>query len=180
MNATGSPALRDANLDKLRGPPFDVLVLGGGINGAATAAALSARGARVALLERRDFGSVTSQESSNLVWGGIKYLETYELGLVRKLCKARNELLRAFPSSVEEIRFYASHPRGFRHGKRTLILGTWLYWALGSFLTRPPRPCPCAPWSGRSRSSPSRGWTAASNTPMRSCPTATPGLHGGF
>ena len=139
MDATGSPSLREANLDKLRGPPFDVLVLGGGINGAATAAALSARGARVALLERRDFGSVTSQESSNLVWGGIKYLETYELGLVRKLCKARNELLRAFPSSVEEIRFYASHPSGFRHGKRILILGTWLYWALGSFLTRPPR-----------------------------------------
>ncbi|HET6414153.1 MAG TPA: FAD-dependent oxidoreductase [Anaeromyxobacter sp.] len=139
MDATGSPSLREANLDKLRGPPFDVLVLGGGINGAATAAALSARGARVALLERRDFGSATSQESSNLVWGGIKYLETYELGLVRKLCKARNELLRAFPSSVEEIRFYASHPREFRHGKRILILGTWLYWALGSFFTRPPR-----------------------------------------
>ncbi|HET9594290.1 MAG TPA: FAD-dependent oxidoreductase [Anaeromyxobacteraceae bacterium] len=133
------PALRAANLERLSGSPFDVAVLGGGINGAVTAAALAARGARVALLERRDFGAATSQESSNLVWGGIKYLESYQLGLVRKLCRARNQLLRAFPSSVQEIRFYASHPRGFRHPRWKLVLGTWLYWALGGFRTRRPR-----------------------------------------
>jgi glycerol-3-phosphate dehydrogenase len=116
-----------------------VLVLGGGINGAVTAAALSARGARVALLEKGDFGAATSQESSNLVWGGIKYLETYELGLVRKLCRSRNRLLRAYPGAVEEIRFYAAHARGFRHRRATLVAGTWLYWALGGFATRRPR-----------------------------------------
>lgn len=136
---TGLPALRQANLARLRETSFDVLVLGGGINGAVTAAALSARGARVALLERNDFASATSQESSNLVWGGIKYLETYELGLVRKLCRSRNRLLRAYPSSVREIRFYATHERGFRHRRATLVAGTWLYWALGGFFTRRPR-----------------------------------------
>lgn len=135
----GAPRLREASLDRLQGAVFDVLVLGGGINGAVAAAALSARGARVALLEKRDFGSATSQESSNLIWGGIKYLESYELGLVRKLCRSRNRLLRAYPSAVQEIRFYATHERSFRHRRATLVAGTWLYWALGGFFTRRPR-----------------------------------------
>ena len=139
MNGPGSPALRNASLERLSRVSFDALVLGGGINGAVSAAALSARGARVALVERGDFGSATSQESSNLVWGGIKYLESFELGLVRKLCLARNALLRAYPSSVRETRFYTSHVRGFRHGRWKLLLGAWLYWALGGFFTRRPR-----------------------------------------
>jgi glycerol-3-phosphate dehydrogenase len=139
MNAHGSPALREANVERLSLSCFDVLVVGGGINGAVSAASLAARGARVALVDRGDFAASTSQESSNLVWGGIKYLETYELGLVRKLCRARNELIRSYPSSVSEIRFYTSVARGFRHGHWTLVLGAWLYWALGSFFTRRPR-----------------------------------------
>lgn len=131
--------LRDTNLEKLAGTRFDVLVLGGGINGAVSAAALSARGARVALIDKGDFASVTSQQSSNLAWGGIKYLETYELGLVRKLCRARNELIRAYPSTVQEIRFTVSHEKGFRHGRLLLLLGAWLYWIIGNFFTRRPR-----------------------------------------
>jgi glycerol-3-phosphate dehydrogenase len=133
------PTLRDTNLEKLASGPFDVLVVGGGINGAVSAAALAARGARVALVERADFASATSQSSSNLIWGGIKYLESYELGLVRKLCRARNELMRSFPSSVLEIRFFTSVARGFRHGRWVLVLGALLYWALGGFFTRAPR-----------------------------------------
>jgi glycerol-3-phosphate dehydrogenase len=132
-------ALRDTNIGKLGEGTFDVLVLGGGINGAVSAAALSARGARVALLDRGDFAGLTSQESSNLAWGGIKYMESFELGLVRKLCRSRNHLIRSYPSTVQEIRFYASHERGFRHGLWKLWLGTWLYWVIGSFFTRHPR-----------------------------------------
>ena len=139
MNRNESSSLRASVLEQLDGSALDVLVLGGGINGAVTAAALSAWGAKVGLLERNDFGSATSQESSNLVWGGIKYLETREIGLVRKLCKSRNQLLRSFPSSVREIRFYTSHSRDFRHSRWTLLLGSWLYWTLGGCFTRPPR-----------------------------------------
>ncbi|MCA1825392.1 MAG: glycerol-3-phosphate dehydrogenase/oxidase [Myxococcales bacterium] len=131
--------LRDTNILRLAEQRFDVLVLGGGINGAVSAAALAGRGAKVALIDRGDFASVTSQQSSNLAWGGIKYLETLELGLVRKLCLARNRLIRSFPSIVQEIRFYVSHERGFRHGRWKLLLGAWLYWAIGSFFTRKPR-----------------------------------------
>ena len=131
--------LRDTNLGRLAETRFDALVLGGGINGAVSAAALAARGAKVALIDKGDFASVTSQQSSNLAWGGIKYLETYEFGLVRKLCRARNELIRAYPSTVQEIRFTTSHEKNFRHGRLLLILGAWLYWAIGNFFTRRPR-----------------------------------------
>jgi glycerol-3-phosphate dehydrogenase len=139
----GRPAtcmkLRATNLHKLEAKTFDVLVLGGGINGAVSAAALSARGASVALIDRGDFAGFTSQQSSNLAWGGIKYLESYELALVRKLCVSRNLLLRSYPSTVQEIRFYTAHERGFRHGLWKLVLGTFVYWLFGSFFTRAPR-----------------------------------------
>ncbi|WP_437816028.1 glycerol-3-phosphate dehydrogenase/oxidase [Sorangium sp. So ce1078] len=131
--------LRATNIDSLSRETFDVLVLGAGINGAVAAAALAARGARVALIDRGDFAGFTSQESSNLAWGGIKYMESFEFPLVRKLCKSRNLLLRSYPSTVQEIRFYTAHERGFRHGLFKLFLGAWLYWIIGSFFTRIPR-----------------------------------------
>ena len=66
--------LRQANLHKLRNQTFDALILGGGINGAVAAASLATKGAEVALIDRGDFAGSTSSSSSNLVWGGIKYL----------------------------------------------------------------------------------------------------------
>jgi glycerol-3-phosphate dehydrogenase len=135
-------SLRSANVARLGETLFDVLVVGGGINGAVSAACLAARGARVALIDMGDFASVTSQESSNLAWGGIKYMESLEFGLVRKLCLSRNHLIRSYPSTVQEIRFYAVHTRGFRHGLWKLILGTWLYWLIGNLFTRAPRRLP--------------------------------------
>src|SRR5690606_36539777 len=107
--------------------------------GAVAAASLSSQGLRVALIDQGDFASMTSQESSNLVWGGIKYLEGGELGLVRKLCSSRNRLLTTYPSSVKEIRFFASIEPGFRRARATLYAGALLYWAMGDFVTRRPR-----------------------------------------
>jgi glycerol-3-phosphate dehydrogenase len=137
-----SSPLRERNLAALTARTHDVLVVGGGINGASSAAALAARGVSVALIERGDFASVTSQESSNLIWGGIKYLENYELSLVWDLCRARNELIRSYPSSVREIRFFTPIKKEARGLKRTLpalYAGTWLYWLMGRGFTRPPR-----------------------------------------
>jgi glycerol-3-phosphate dehydrogenase len=131
--------LRASNIAKLDREPFDVLVVGGGINGAVGAAALSAQGARVALIDRGDFAGLTSQESSNLVWGGIKYLETGEVALVSKLCSSRNRLIQTYPSSVREIRFFVNVEPGFRRSRFTLYCGTLLYWAMGDFFTRAPR-----------------------------------------
>jgi glycerol-3-phosphate dehydrogenase len=131
--------LRQSNLKKLEASAFDVLIVGGGVNGAVSAAALAAQGARVALIDRGDFAGFTSQQSSNLAWGGIKYLESGELGLVTKLCGSRNRLLRAYPSSVREVRFFVSIEKGFRRSRLTLFLGALLYWAIGRFFTRGPR-----------------------------------------
>ncbi|SVD69645.1 uncharacterized protein METZ01_LOCUS422499, partial [marine metagenome] len=131
-------SLREQNKHQLIDQDFDTLVIGGGINGAAAAAALAARGIRTALVDARDFAGLTSQSSSNLIWGGIKYLESLEGGLVRGLCRGRNELIRAYPAAVRETRFLATLPRGLRRPRTAVWLGSWLYWFLGDRFTRPP------------------------------------------
>jgi len=131
--------LRQSNLEKLRKHDFDVLILGGGINGAVAAASLAGRGVGVALIDKGDFASGVSSNSSNLAWGGIKYLETHEYLLVNKLCKSRNHLMRSYPSTVKEIRFFTSIQRGFRFPPFFLFLGTILYWIMGRFVTQRPR-----------------------------------------
>jgi alpha-glycerophosphate oxidase/glycerol-3-phosphate dehydrogenase len=132
-------SLRSSNVDKLEQQVFDVLIVGGGINGAVAAASLAGRGVRVALIDRGDFAGGVSSSSSNLAWGGIKYLETHEYLLVNKLCKSRNKLMRAYPSTVKEIRFFTTIQRGFRFPPFFVFLGSVVYWIMGRFVTRPPR-----------------------------------------
>jgi glycerol-3-phosphate dehydrogenase len=132
-------ALRPTQLDRLRDGSFDVLVVGGGINGAVTSAALAGRGASVALIDRGDFGNFTSQASSNLVWGGFKYLENYELLLVFKLCRSRNRLMKAYPDNIKEISFLASLDHGSPFPPWFAALGAFGYWGIGQFGTRHPR-----------------------------------------
>ena len=131
--------LRQSNIQKLDKIIFDVVIVGGGINGAVAGAALSAKGAKVALIDRGDFAGFTSQESSNLAWGGIKYLETFEFLLVRNLCKSRNHLIESYPSTVEEIRFFTTIAKGFRYPPFFIYLGTWFYWLIGNCFTKTPR-----------------------------------------
>lgn len=130
---------RLANIEKLSADTFDVLIVGSGINGAVSASALAGRGVKVALIDQRDFAGFTSMHSSNLVWGGIKYMESYDFGLVRKLCLSRNHLIENYPSTVREIRFLATVARGFRYPPWVLYLGAWLYWLIGQRFTRTPR-----------------------------------------
>jgi glycerol-3-phosphate dehydrogenase len=130
---------RQAIGQRLRTETFDVAIVGGGINGAVAVAALSAAGHKVALIEKNDFASSTSQESSNLVWGGIKYLESYEFSLVWDLCRSRNELMRSYPHEVQELRFFTNLEQGFRKPRILVFLGSLLYWFMGRFKTRPPR-----------------------------------------
>ncbi len=131
--------LRNSNIQKLDKTSYDVLIVGGGINGAVAAAALSGKGAKVALIDQRDFAGFTSQQSSNLAWGGIKYLESYDYGLVRQLCLSRNHLIENYPSRVQEIRFYSTIEKGFRFPAFFLWLGAWVYWLFGSGVTKIPR-----------------------------------------
>ncbi|WP_052384055.1 glycerol-3-phosphate dehydrogenase/oxidase [Litchfieldella xinjiangensis] len=130
--------LRNNNIRRMAETRFDVVIIGGGINGAASAAALAGRGVKVALIDRGDFAGSTSMQSSNLVWGGIKYMESYDFALVRKLCKSRNHLIRHYPSTVQEIRFLTTIGEGFRYHPRYLWTGAWIYWLMGSGFTRIP------------------------------------------
>ena len=130
--------LRQTNIEKLQQETFDVLIVGGGINGAVSAAALAGKGVKVGLIERQDFASCTSSNSSNLAWGGIKYLENFELFLVNKLCKSRNHLMKSYPSTVQEIRFFTTIQKGFRLPVSFVYMGTLFYWMIGRFFTKPP------------------------------------------
>lgn len=139
LGTVSAMSLRAANLAKLDGGSFDVLIVGGGINGAVSAAVLAGRGATVALIDRGDFAGFTSQESSNLVWGGFKYLENYEFLLVRKLCVSRNRLTRAYPDNIKPIGFLAALDRGSPFPPWLAALGSTAYWGIGSFRTHWPR-----------------------------------------
>ncbi len=74
---------RDRALETLASQPFDIVVIGGGITGAGVALDASSRGYSVALVEQADFASGTSSRSSKLVHGGLRYLQSFDLGLVR-------------------------------------------------------------------------------------------------
>jgi glycerol-3-phosphate dehydrogenase len=117
---------------------FDVVIVGAGINGAVSAAALSAAGQRVLLIDKSDFASFTSQQSSNLVWGGIKYLQSYEFLLVFKLCLARNRLMRSYPNQIKQIGFLASLGKTAPFGRLLGTFGTLFYWGIGLFGTKAP------------------------------------------
>ncbi|GAA4398354.1 glycerol-3-phosphate dehydrogenase [Ornithinibacter aureus] len=132
-------SLRRTAISRMKNGHVDVLVVGAGINGAVSAAALAGRGATVALIDRADFGGFTSQESSNLVWGGFKYLENYELPLVFGLCKSRNRLMKAYPDNVKEISFLATLGNTAPFKPWFAALGATAYWGIGQFGTKPPK-----------------------------------------
>lgn len=130
---------RELQLASIEDAQVDVAIIGGGINGAVTAAALSAVGISAILVDRQDFSSFTSQESSNLVWGGFKYMQSYEFRLVRKLCESRNRLTEAYPSQVEPIEFLATFDDQSPFPAWLAGMGAVAYWAIGSFATERPR-----------------------------------------
>jgi len=106
---------RESNLSQLASKQYDVLVIGGGINGAAVADLAASKSLKVALLEKNDFASGTSSKSTKLMHGGLRYLETFEFGLVRESLKERFIQLQKFPHLVKPLPFiipvYKSNPR---------------------------------------------------------------------
>jgi glycerol-3-phosphate dehydrogenase len=95
-------------------PACDVLVVGGGINGAGIARDLAGRGASVVLCERDDLAAHTSSSSTKLIHGGLRYLEHYEFALVRKALAEREVLLRSAPHIMWPLRFVMPHDASMR------------------------------------------------------------------
>jgi glycerol-3-phosphate dehydrogenase len=91
---------RNDALQAIQEHPFDVVVVGGGITGAGVALDAASRGYSVALLERDDFGRGTSSRSSKMVHGGLRYLQNFDLGLVREALLERQLLVQLAPHLV--------------------------------------------------------------------------------
>jgi glycerol-3-phosphate dehydrogenase len=89
----------------LDGKHFDVVVVGGGINGVAIAGECARAGKRTLLVEKSDFGAGTTSRSSRIIHGGLRYLEHGELGLVRESLRERERLLRSHPHLVRRRKF---------------------------------------------------------------------------
>ncbi|UPY39193.1 glycerol-3-phosphate dehydrogenase [Sediminicoccus sp. KRV36] len=105
---------------------FDILVVGGGVNGAGIARDLSGRGYSVILAEQGDLAQATSSASSKLIHGGLRYLEHYEFRLVREALGEREVLLRMAPHIIWPLRFVLPHRPEMR--PRWLIrAGLFLY-----------------------------------------------------
>ena len=92
----------------------DVLVVGGGINGAGIARDLAGRGLSVLLCEKDDLAQHTSSSSTKLIHGGLRYLEYYEFSLVRKALAEREVLLKSAPHIMRPLRFVMPHDPGMR------------------------------------------------------------------
>ena len=108
----------------------DLLVIGGGINGAGIARDAAGRGLSVTLCEKDDLASHTSSASTKLVHGGLRYLEHYEFRLVREALHEREVLLKSAPHIIWPLRFVLPHDAGLRP-KWMLRLGLFLYDRIG-------------------------------------------------
>ena len=94
--------------------PYDIAVIGAGINGAGIARDAAGRGLRVLLCERSDLAAHTSSASSKLIHGGLRYLEYYEFALVRKALAEREVVLASAPHLSWPLRFVMPHAAGLR------------------------------------------------------------------
>lgn len=116
---------------------FDLLIIGGGVNGAGIARDAAGRGMKVCLVEKDDLAQHTSGASTKLVHGGLRYLEHLEFRLVRESLIERERLLKIAPHIIWPMRFVLPHDQGLRP-KWMLRLGLWLYDHLGGRKILPP------------------------------------------
>jgi len=107
--------------------PYDLIVVGGGINGVAIARDAVMRGLTVALVEKNDLGSGTSGSTSKMIHGGIRYLEQLRLELVFESLRERHRLLRLAPHLVEAQSFILPIYTNSRRGVRLIRCGLWIY-----------------------------------------------------
>ena len=119
------------DLARLIGPdPYDLVVVGGGINGVGIARDAALRGLRVLLADRGDLCGGTTRWSTRLIHGGLRYLEHLELPLVRESLREREVLLRQAPHLVRPLPFLLPIYRGDHRGKHLIRLGMLMYDAL--------------------------------------------------
>ena len=114
----------------LTDPQFDLLVVGAGINGAGIARDAAGRGLKVLLIEQGDLAAATSQWSTKLIHGGLRYLEHFEFRLVRESLAEREVVMRQAPHLAEPLSFVLPHEPHLRPAWM-IRMGLFLYDHLG-------------------------------------------------
>jgi glycerol-3-phosphate dehydrogenase len=114
---------RELALETLAGEHFDIAVIGGGITGAGVALDAASRGYSVALVEQADFASGTSSRSSKLVHGGLRYLQNFDLGLVREALLERQLMVKLAPHLVRPLQLVVP---AFDGGRPDRLMGIGL------------------------------------------------------
>src|SRR5918994_3616873 len=107
--------------------PFDLIVVGAGINGAGIARDAAMRGLKTLLLDKGDVASGTTQWATRLIHGGLRYLEHYEVSLVRESLKDRELLLHIAPNLVRPLVFLVPIYERAKHGPLMVRLGMIRY-----------------------------------------------------
>ena len=117
---------RERALEAVTGEPFDVVVIGGGITGAGVALDAASRGYSVALVERGDYSTGTSSRSSKMIHGGLRYLQNFDLGLVREALLERQLLVQLAPHLIYPTPFLVPS-LGENRRSRRLGIGLYMY-----------------------------------------------------
>ncbi len=120
------------NPEALSSQKFDLAIIGGGIQGAATARDAAMRGLKVVLVEARDFASGTSSRSSKMIHGGLRYLEQYDFRLVHEARRERRLLLSLAPHLARPVPFLVPIYGGDPYSPFKLRLGLTLYDLMGN------------------------------------------------
>ena len=115
---------------------YDILIIGGGINGCAIAREAALNGLEVLLVEKGDLAGATSSASTKLIHGGLRYLEYYEFKLVAEALRERERLVKAAPHIIRPLRFVLPHENAVRPWWM-VRLGLYLYDFLGGRMTLP-------------------------------------------
>jgi glycerol-3-phosphate dehydrogenase len=126
---------RDDYIQKARSKAFDIVIIGGGITGAGIAREAALRNLSFCLLEKKDFAFGTSSRSSKLFHGGMRYLSSFEFGLVRESTTERNWLMHHLPNLVRPLGFlYCSYEKG-KDNPLEIVAAIKLYDALSNIMT---------------------------------------------
>lgn len=115
------------NFKAIENTAFDVVIIGGGINGAATARDAALRGLKTILVEKDDFAGGTTSWSTRLIHGGLRYLEYFEFNLVRESLHEREVLLRNAPHIAQPIQMTIPIYRSGSRSYRIIQVGMILY-----------------------------------------------------
>jgi glycerol-3-phosphate dehydrogenase len=119
------------NRSSLEDEHFQVIVIGGGINGVAIARECARAGRRTLLVEQQDFACGTTSRSTRIIHGGLRYLEHGELGLVRESLQERKRLLQQYPHLVNPLQFLLALDQNSSRSALSIRTGLWLYRRMG-------------------------------------------------